>query len=773
MTGHGGWPMTVFLTPDGEPFFCGTYFPPATAPGMPSFRTVCQSVARTWAERRERGRGAGADVVRAAGRARVAPPPASPRRPDGRAARRRRAAGWRASTTRRRGGFGGAPKFPPSMVLEFLLRHHARTGDADALRMVEGTCEAMARGGIYDQLAGGFARYSVDAQLGGAALREDAVRQRVAAARLRALVAGDRIAARPAGRRARRATGWSRELRTARGRVRVGAGRRHARAMEGRLLRLDPGQLVEVLGPDDGAWAAALLRGHRRRHVRARRVGAAAAARPRRTTARWRPACGPAARAARRSGRSRPATTRWSPRGTGWRSRRWPRPARCSTGPTWSRPRDRGRRAARSTCTSSTAGCAGCRATASSARPAGVLEDYADVAEGCSPCTGDRRSAWLDSAGALLDVVLEHFADGSRRLLRHRGRRRAAASRARRRTRPTTRRRPGAAAVAGALLTYAALTGSADHREAAERGARAAGCSSSAAPAVRRLGAGGRPRRCVAGPREVAVVDAPGAGHGWRALAHAPRAPSSSEPAATSSAARRTGPAAGGVRLPGFVCDAPTTDGLRGELGVALSAVDRRGLAYAAVDCTCNHVIAMTTDDQHATSIRTSWLSGRLPEDWFDGRARDHRRPRRDPRRRPLAAPDAGGATPTGRRSRPDLPVPRGHPRPADRDRPRGRAALRPQGRVGRRVRRAAATLFTTLSVPVMTRLRQPERRVLDTLVDAGVARSRSRRARLVRPAGRRAHRGVAAALRCALRRAGGARARSGGEQRRRLRCNS
>ena len=90
------------------------------------------------------------------------------------------------------GGFGGAPKFPPSMVLELLLRDHARTGSEAALRMVEGTCQAMARGGMYDQLAGGFARYSVDDCLGRAALRKDVVRQRFAGPRLSALVAGDR-----------------------------------------------------------------------------------------------------------------------------------------------------------------------------------------------------------------------------------------------------------------------------------------------------------------------------------------------------------------------------------------------------------------------------------------------------------------------------------------------------------------------------------------------------------------------------------------------------
>src|SRR3954454_10148605 len=159
MTGHGGWPMTCFLTPSGEPFFCGTYFPPTDRPGMPSFRTVCQSVTRAWVERRDEIEAAGADVVRQL--AERTAPPAGDTTVD---VEQLDAAvtALRAEFDSASGGFGGAPKFPPSMALEFLLRHWARTGDRGALAMVEVTCERMARGGIYDQLAGGFARYSVD-----------------------------------------------------------------------------------------------------------------------------------------------------------------------------------------------------------------------------------------------------------------------------------------------------------------------------------------------------------------------------------------------------------------------------------------------------------------------------------------------------------------------------------------------------------------------------------------------------------------------------------
>src|SRR3954454_5176743 len=160
MTGHGGWPMTCFLTPSGEPFFCGTYFPPTDRPGMPSFRSVCQSVTRAWVERRDEIEAAGADVVRQLAE-RTAPPggadsPVTPEQLDA------AVHALRTEFDEAHGGFGSAPKFPPSMALEFLLRHWARSGDREALEMVEATCDRMARGGIYDQLAGGFARYSTD-----------------------------------------------------------------------------------------------------------------------------------------------------------------------------------------------------------------------------------------------------------------------------------------------------------------------------------------------------------------------------------------------------------------------------------------------------------------------------------------------------------------------------------------------------------------------------------------------------------------------------------
>jgi uncharacterized protein YyaL (SSP411 family) len=159
MSGHGGWPMTCFLTPAGEPFHCGTYYPPSPRPGMPSFPQLLNGIAQAWSERRDEVTEAATEVVRALTE-RQNPFPTTAVDADTLAGA---AVSMLGDFDRRNGGFGGAPKFPPSMVLEFLLRHHERTGSPEALSLVEATASAMARGGINDQLAGGFARYSVDA----------------------------------------------------------------------------------------------------------------------------------------------------------------------------------------------------------------------------------------------------------------------------------------------------------------------------------------------------------------------------------------------------------------------------------------------------------------------------------------------------------------------------------------------------------------------------------------------------------------------------------
>ncbi|USX49290.1 thioredoxin domain-containing protein [Lentzea sp. HUAS12] len=159
MTGHGGWPMTVFLTPDARPFHAGTYYPPSPRPGMPSFTQLIEAVSATWTARPDEILESASAVVEEISR-HAAPLPPSAVDSDALAGA---VVSLLGEFDRRNGGFGGAPKFPPSMVLEFLLRHHERTGSVEAVSMATSTADAMADGGMYDQLGGGFARYSVDA----------------------------------------------------------------------------------------------------------------------------------------------------------------------------------------------------------------------------------------------------------------------------------------------------------------------------------------------------------------------------------------------------------------------------------------------------------------------------------------------------------------------------------------------------------------------------------------------------------------------------------
>ena len=157
--GHGGWPMSVFLTPDGKPFFAGTYFPPRDSRGMPGFPRVLLSVAKAWEERSGDLAASAAEMVEhidRAGRLPSAEGELSTKLLDD--AVRALARAFEPN----HGGFGRAPKFPHPMDLMVLMRRFARTGDANALHMVRLTLDKMARGGIYDHLGGGFARYSTD-----------------------------------------------------------------------------------------------------------------------------------------------------------------------------------------------------------------------------------------------------------------------------------------------------------------------------------------------------------------------------------------------------------------------------------------------------------------------------------------------------------------------------------------------------------------------------------------------------------------------------------
>ena len=160
MTGHGGWPMTMFLTPAGEPFYAGTYFPPEDRHGLPSFARVLRSVADAYYSKHDRVEQTAAAMrdIYATGLARVDAGGALLPTTLDRA--------FRALTDRydsAHGGFEGAPKFPPTMSLDFLLRYAARTGTGAAAAMAEDTFRHMAAGGIFDQIGGGFHRYAVDA----------------------------------------------------------------------------------------------------------------------------------------------------------------------------------------------------------------------------------------------------------------------------------------------------------------------------------------------------------------------------------------------------------------------------------------------------------------------------------------------------------------------------------------------------------------------------------------------------------------------------------
>jgi uncharacterized protein YyaL (SSP411 family) len=162
MTGSGGWPLSVFLTPGLEPFFGGTYFPPVDAQGRAGFPTVLARIHEAWVGRRDDVEKAGRSLtesIRTIGEGRIA---SAESEPVGRAEIARAVAELTGRFDARWGGFGVAPKFPPHGALTLLLREHARTGDGIPIQMAETTLDRMVLGGMYDHVGGGFARYSVD-----------------------------------------------------------------------------------------------------------------------------------------------------------------------------------------------------------------------------------------------------------------------------------------------------------------------------------------------------------------------------------------------------------------------------------------------------------------------------------------------------------------------------------------------------------------------------------------------------------------------------------
>jgi uncharacterized protein YyaL (SSP411 family) len=556
LTGQGGWPMTVFATPDGRPFYCGTYFPPRPAHGMPAFRQVLAAMADAWRSQREDVEAAGGRVAAAiSNRLQLEPAPVSPEVLD------RAVDALESSYDARRGGFDRAPKFPPSMVLEFLLRHSARTGDDRSLRMARGTLEAMARGGIYDQLAGGFARYSVDADWVVPHFEKMLYDN---ALLLRVYLHLWRATGQPWARRiADETAGFLlRDLATPEGGF-ASALDADTEGVEGLTYAWTPEQLVEVLGEDDGRWAAdvfevtaagtfehgastlQLLRdpddATRLADVR-QRLFAARAQRP-------------------QPARDDKVVTAWNGLAIAALAEHGVltgapdsvaaarRAAELLAGSHWTDGRLR--RVSRD-------GVAGA--------PAGVLEDYGDLAEGLltlHQATGEGR--WLELAGDLLDVVAEQFVDADgwhdtaadAEALVHRP------------FDPADGPTPsGIAAAGGAAVTYGALAGSPRHRELGEaavgslarlveRAPRAAGWAAAVGEAL------------LAGPLEVAVTGPSGPDRD--ALAAAARASTSpgavvvvGEPDADGVPLLADRPLVGGRPAAyvcrGFVCSAPVTD---------------------------------------------------------------------------------------------------------------------------------------------------------------------------------------------------------------------
>ncbi|MGH2606960.1 MAG: thioredoxin domain-containing protein, partial [Anaerolineales bacterium] len=160
MTGRGGWPTSIFLTPDGRPFFAGTYFPPEPRHGLPAFREVLLGVARAWRENRGQLLDSAGRVAEQLAAASGALPPASELRPE---TLDEAAEGLWRTFDAANGGWGTSPKFPAALAVEVLLRRNVRSRDVLARDLAVQALEAMAAGGIHDQLGGGFHRYSVDA----------------------------------------------------------------------------------------------------------------------------------------------------------------------------------------------------------------------------------------------------------------------------------------------------------------------------------------------------------------------------------------------------------------------------------------------------------------------------------------------------------------------------------------------------------------------------------------------------------------------------------
>ncbi|MGI8760781.1 MAG: thioredoxin domain-containing protein [Jatrophihabitantaceae bacterium] len=491
LTGQGGWPMTCLLTPDGEPFFAGTFFPRA------QLLQLLDAVAQAWQRDRAEVLAAGARVVSAL--ADAAPAGVTDTEVPGAAHLDEAAERLAGQFDRVNGGFGGAPKFPPSMALEFLLRHGERTSARSAREAAERTFEAMARGGIYDQLAGGFARYSVDAAWVVPHFEKMLYDN---ALLLRGYLHWWRIGGSKLAQRVARETAdfLLRDLGTPQGGF-ASALDADTDGVEGLTYVWTLAQVRDVLGADDAVVAAALFavteegtfehgsstlrlprdpeNAQQYQDIRARLLTARSTrpqpARDDKVVAAW----------------NGLAISALAEAGVLLGEPRYLRAAcRCAELLLATHVVDgRLRRTSRE-------GVVG--------EALGVAEDYGDLADGLlslHQATADPR--WLRESAGLLDFALAHFADGDggffdtaddAEVLVHRPRD------------PTDNAAPsGGSALANALLTYSALSGSHPHRAAADNALRIVRSLGTRQP--RFLGwALAAAEGLVAGPVQVAVV---------------------------------------------------------------------------------------------------------------------------------------------------------------------------------------------------------------------------------------------------------------------------
>jgi len=550
-TGQGGWPMTVFLTPEGEPFFAGTYFP------REHFLRVLAALDEAWRTREHEVRASGTHIADTLREGLRSPDPLEPapdllenavdllaRQFDSRSA-----------------GFGGAPKFPPSMVLEFLLRHHARTGDPTALELASRTLDRMARSGLYDQLGGGFARYAVDADWVvphfEKMLYDNALLTRVYAHWWRATGS-------PLAERVARETAdfLVRDLGTSEGGF-ASALDADAAGVEGLTYAWSRSLLDAVLGADDGERAADLLRvtddGTFEDGLSTLQLPVDPADPVWWTDVRSRLLTGRAGRP--QPGRDDKVVTAWNGLAVA---------ALADLGSILGEPRyvEAATRAATFLVDthlvdgrlrrSSRDGLVG--------NAVGVADDYGDLAEGLlalHQATADPR--WLAAASDLLDTALRHFAaddggfhdtaDDAEPLF----------------TRPRALgdnvEPSGTTSLAGALLTYGALTASTRHLDAASAAVDAVGAVAAQNPRFAGWALAVAEAR-AAGPLQVAVV---GSGSELDALVAEARAATSpglvlvaGEPDAAGIPLLADRPLVNGRSAAyvcrGFVCDRPTTD---------------------------------------------------------------------------------------------------------------------------------------------------------------------------------------------------------------------